>query len=98
MNAKLINLARIWGTGIIVLFEASLALSILIWPGCLILYGLRAAHVSLDVRQWVALAYGVLCAPFLAFYVSRWFGIRVRKIPVTSKTKQPADQTGRENL
>jgi len=98
MKAKLIDLALIWGTGVTILFGAALALSILIWPGCLILMGLRAVHVSLEVRQWVALAYGVLCAPILTYYVSRWFGIRVRKIQVNSKTNKPADPTGQNNL
>jgi hypothetical protein len=83
MKTKLVNFARIWGTGVAILFLTSLALSMVFWPAVLMNWALQAVHVSLDLRLWVALAYGVTCAPFFAYYLARLFGIRARKIPAS---------------
>jgi hypothetical protein len=83
MNEKLMNGVRIWGTGLAMLWLAMLGLGIVFAPACGILWGLRAMQVSLDVAQWVALAYVFLGAPFVTYYLGRLFGIRVRNLPVS---------------
>jgi len=86
MNAKLMNGVRIWGSGLVMLWQAMLGLGIVFAPACGILWGLRAVHVSLDRTLWVTLAYVFLGAPFVTYYLGRLFGIRVRKMPVFGPT------------
>jgi hypothetical protein len=87
MNAKLVNGVRIWGTGLAMMWQATLGLGIVFAPAYGILWSLRAVHVSLDVTLWVTLAYLFLGAPFVTYYLGRLFGIRVRKMLVSNSTQ-----------
>jgi hypothetical protein len=86
MNAKLMDGVRIWGTGLAMLWQAMLGLGIVFAPAYGILRSLPAVHVSLDVTLWVTLAYVLLGAPFVSYYLGGLFGIRVRKVPVSNST------------
>lgn len=82
MKAGLLNWARVWGTGLVILWSTLLALGIVCAPAWCLLWSLRWLHVSPDATGWIVLAYCLMGAPLLTYYVSRLFGLRVRKIPV----------------
>lgn len=82
------NGVRIWGTGLAMLWQAMLGLGIVFAPAYGIFWSLRAMHVSLDVTLWITLAYVFLGARFVAYHVVRLFGIRGRKMPVSTSTRR----------
>ena len=85
MKGTLVNLARIWGTGTAMLWLTMLGLGVVLGPAFLILWGLGGGHASSEAGQWALLAYGVVCAPFLTYYLGRSFGLRPRLLAVSAR-------------
>ena len=69
MKATLVNLARIWGAGLAMLWLTMFGLGVVLAPAYLILWGLDGGHVSSGATQWALFAYGLVCAPFLTYYI-----------------------------